>query len=217
MDYRRRAYPRSHSPSSPWMSGYCYHVLDHWVMQASLPQNILPPHNSEALGPISGAVVDMDCLRCNVTSWRDMVVQSAALCTSHDPLTRLISLADNMKLHLRYEQVPEKRLCSCPPYENQTVRQLSSEIVCLQSLRFAIGRAARNEKPTCFLHSLAASPKGTQKCLLELKALEPSLAFTDPSREMLKHLHTTIQSLIANKQVSRNLERRLMVQLNTAR
>ena len=57
----------------------------------------------------------------------------------------------------------------------------------------------------------------THKCLLELQALDTSLVFTDPTPDMCKRLHTSIQSLIANKQVSRNLERRLMVQFNTAR
>lgn len=156
---------------------------------------------------IAGVVVDMDRRRSNDTSWRDMAVQSAASCPSQDPLTRLISLADTMQLHLKYEQVPEKRACSRPPYDNQTARRFSSDIVCLETLRFALGQAVRKEEPASFLDSLAASPQGTQKCLLELKALDRSLVFTDPSPEMLKRLHTTIQSLIANNQVSRYLER----------
>ena len=42
-------------------------VFDHWVVQAYLPQNILPPHNPEDRGRIAGAVVDMDHWRSNVT------------------------------------------------------------------------------------------------------------------------------------------------------
>ena len=55
------------------------------------------------------------------------------------------------------------------------------------------------------------------KCISELQALDSSLVFTDSSSEMMKKLRLAIQNLIAQKQVSKTLERRLMIQFNAAR
>ena len=113
--------------------------------------------------------------------------------------------------------VRERRSCSCPPYETKTIRGLSSEIICLQSLRFALGQAVRDGQPISVLQSGGAPTPESSKCISELQLLDPSLVLTDSSQEMMKQLCLAIQNLIAQKQVSKTFEKRLMIQFNTAR
>ena len=79
-----------------------------------------------------------------------------------------------------------------PPYENKTIRRLSSEIICLQSLRFVLGQAVRDGQPISVLQSGGEQSPETSRCLSELQILDPSLVLTDSSLEMMKQLRLAI-------------------------
>ena len=186
-------------------------MFGHWIVQADLPQNILPPHDSSDRGCVAGLTVDVNHWSSNISPWRDEVIRSFMSCTCTDPLARLLSLFETMQKHLQYKPVRERRSCSRPPYENKTIRRLSSEMICLQSLRFALGQAVRDGQPISALQSGDALTPETSRCLSELQILDPSLVLTDSSVEMMKQLRLAIQNLIAQKQASKTLEKRLMV------
>ena len=135
-------------------------------------------------------------------------------CSCTDPLARLLSLSETMQKHLQHRPVRERRSCSRPPYENKTIRRLSSEIICLQS---PLGQAVRDGQPISVLQSGGALTPESSRCISELQILDPSLVLTDSSPEMMKQLRLAIQTLIAQKQACKTLEKRLMVQFNTAR
>ena len=103
----------------------CSQVFDHWIVQADLPQNILPPHDSSDRGHVAGLTVDLDHWRSNISPWREEVIRSFKSCPSTDPLARLLSLSETLQKHLQHRTLHERRSYSRPPYEKKTIRRLS--------------------------------------------------------------------------------------------
>ena len=120
-----------------------------------------------------------------------------------------------MHKHLPFKTLPRREAMARRPYENKTVRRLSADITCLQSIRLLIGKAKREGSPSPF--RIDGLPADVSRCLGELRSIDQGIDLSDLSHHMIGRLFSTIQDLLAKKQFSRSFEKRLMAQFNLAR
>ena len=167
-------------------------VYDHWILDARIPAGLLPPHLPSArLGREARKVVDMERWRATLDEWKKSVFQSIPSGVDLDPIENLVTLAEGMHKHLPFKTLPRREEMARRPYENKTVRRLSADISCLQSIRLLIGQAKREGSPSPFRGD--GLPADVSRCLEELRSIDQGIDFSDLLHHMIGRLFSAIQ------------------------